>query len=153
MTLFTMSVRDETGAVEVVFFNQPYLDDVLRNGLRVVLSGPVVSHRRGVGVQMRTPQYEVVDEDEDLLLHVGRIVPVYHETRRAEFPATSADSCGACWKRTAPICRIRFPHVSWSNTSGPSLNVAIASLHFPGTGSDLSLAERLADAGASPVGL
>ena len=32
MTLFTMSVQDDTGAVEVVFFNQPYLDGVLRTG-------------------------------------------------------------------------------------------------------------------------
>ena len=82
MTLLTMSVRDGTGAVDVVFFNQPYLESVLKSGLRVVLSGQVAAHPRHVnGVQMKSPHYELVGEDEDLLLHVGRIVPIYHETR------------------------------------------------------------------------
>ena len=138
MTLFTMSVQDETGAVEVVFFNQPYLDGVLQNGLRVVLSGPVVRHRRGVGVQMRTPQYEVVDEDEDLLLHVGRIVPVYHETRGLSSRQLRRilwgllETYGSALEDPLPS-RLLEQH-QW-----PSLNAAIASLHFPGTGSDLSL--------------
>ena len=138
MTLFTMSVQDETGAVEVVFFNQPYLDGVLRNGLRVVLSGPVVRHRRGVGVQMRTPQYEVVDEDEDLLLHVGRIVPVYHETRGLSSRHLRRilwgllETYGSDLQDPLPSRLVQQHH--W-----PSLDAAIASLHFPGKGSDLSL--------------
>ncbi len=138
MTLFTMSVRDETGAVEVVFFNQSYLDDVLRNGLRVVLSGPVITHRRGVGLQMRTPQYEVVDEDEDLLLHVGRIVPVYHETRGLSSRHLRRimwgllDKYGSDLQDPLPARLLQQHH--W-----PSLDAAIASLHFPGPGAELSL--------------
>ena len=138
MTLFTMSVQDETGAVEVVFFNQPYLDDVLRNGLRVVLSGPVVSHRRGVGVQMRTPQYEVVDEDEDLLLHVGRIVPVYHETRGLSSRQLRRILWGLLETYGSDL-QDPLPSRLLEQHQWPSLNAAIASLHFPGTGSDLSL--------------
>lgn len=138
MTLFTMSVRDETGAVEVVFFNQPYLDDVLQNGLRVVLSGPVVRHPRGAGLQMRTPQYEVVDEDEDLLLHVGRIVPVYHETRGLSSRHLRRimwgllEEYGAGLQDPLPASFLQQRH--W-----PSLDAAIAALHFPGNEEDLSL--------------
>lgn len=138
MTLFTMSVQDETSAVEVVFFNQPYLDDVLRNGLRVVLSGPVVRHRRGVGVQMRTPQYEVVDEDEDLLLHVGRIVPVYHETRGLSSRQLRRILWGLLETYGSDL-QDPLPSRLLEQHQWPSLNAAIASLHFPGTGSDLSL--------------
>ena len=138
MTLFTMSVRDETGAVEVVFFNQSYLGDVLQNGLRVVLSGPVVTHRRGVGLQMRTPQYEVVDEDEDLLLHVGRMVPVYHETRGLSSRHLRRimwgllEEYGSDLQDPLPPCLLQQHH--W-----PSLDAAIASLHFPDNGTELSL--------------
>ena len=138
MTLFTMTVRDETGAVEVVFFNQTYLGDVLQNGLRVVLSGPVVTHRRGIGLQMRTPQYEVVDEDEDLLLHVGRIVPVYHETRGLSSRHLRRilwgllEEYGSDLQDPLPSRLLRQHH--W-----PSLDAAIASLHFPGHGADLSV--------------
>ena len=138
MTLFTMSVQDDTGAVEVVFFNQPYLDGVLQNGLRVVLSGPVVRHRRGVGVQMRTPQYEVVDEDEDLLLHVGRIVPVYHETRGLSSRQLRRILWGLLETYGSDL-QDPLPSRLLEQHQWPSLNAAIASLHFPGTGSDLSL--------------
>ena len=132
MTLFTMSVQDETGAVEVVFFNQPYLDGVLQNGLRVVLSGPVVRHRRGVGVQMRTPQYEVVDEDEDLLLHVGRIVPVYHETRGLSSRQLRRILWGLLETYGSDL-EDPLPSRLLEQHQWPSLNAAIASLHFPAT--------------------
>ncbi|MCY4132767.1 MAG: ATP-dependent DNA helicase RecG [Nitrospira sp.] len=138
MTLFTMSVQDETGAVEVVFFNQAYLDDVLKNGLRVVLSGPVMRHRRGVGVQMRTPHYEVVEEDEDLLLHVGRIVPVYHETRGLSSRQLRRILWGLLETYGSDL-QDPLPSRLLEQHQWPSLNAAIASLHFPGTGSDLSL--------------
>ncbi len=138
MTLFTMSVQDETGAVEVVFFNQPYLDDVLQNGLRVVLSGPVVRHRRGAGFQMRTPQYEVVDEDEDLLLHVGRIVPVYHETRGLSSRQLRRILWGLLETYDSDL-QDPLPSGLLEQHRWPSLDSAIASLHFPGTGSDLAL--------------
>ena len=138
MTLFTMSVRDETGAVEVVFFNQNYLDDVLKNGLRVVLSGPVVTHRRGVGLQMRTPQYEVVDEDEDLLLHVGRIVPVYHETRGLSSRHLRRITWGLLEEYRSDL-QDPLPPRLLRQHQWPSLDAAIASLHFPGNDAELSL--------------
>ena len=138
MTLFTMSVRDETGAVEVVFFNQPYLDGVLKKGLRVVLNGPVVTHRLGGGIQMRTPQYEVVDADEDLLLHVGRIVPVYHETRGLSSRHLRRitwgllEAYGSHLQDPLPSRLLRQHH--W-----PSLDAAVAFLHFPGQGAAVPL--------------
>ena len=138
MTLFTMSVRDETGAVEVVFFNQNYLEGVLKNGLRVVLSGPVVTHPRGVGFQMRTPQYEVVDADEDLLLHVGRIVPVYHETRGLSSRHLRRIMWGLLEEYGAYL-QDPLPSRLLQQHQWPSLDAALASLHFPGNGLELSL--------------
>ena len=138
MTLFTMSVCDETGAVEVVFFNQNYLEGVLKNGLRVVLSGPVVTHSRGIGFQMRTPQYEVVDADEDLLLHVGRIVPVYHETRGLSSRHLRRIMWGLLEEYGAHL-QDPLPSRLLEQHQWPSLDAAIASLHFPGNGLELSL--------------
>ncbi|MEC4673965.1 MAG: ATP-dependent DNA helicase RecG [Nitrospirota bacterium] len=82
MTIYTIAVRDETGMIEAVFFNQPYLEDVLEKDMRVVLSGPVSTPSGSWNIlQLRSPQFEVIDQKDDLLLHVGRIVPIYHETR------------------------------------------------------------------------
>jgi len=81
MTILNVTIADETGTLRCVYFNQPYLADVFKPGRRVMVSGPVSAGRQGwTELQMDVPQYEVLDDD-DAPLHVGRIVPVYHETR------------------------------------------------------------------------
>ncbi len=81
MTILNLTIEDETGALQCVYFNQPYLEDVFKPGCRVMVSGLVVAGRKGwTDLRMDVPQYEVLD-DEDAPLHVGRIVPVYPETK------------------------------------------------------------------------
>ena len=87
--IFEMLVRDATGSLRAIWFNQPFLNDVFRPHQRVVLFGKLelTSH----GLQMQNPQYEIVQADleedvagdtkrEDETLHTGRIVPVYEKT-------------------------------------------------------------------------
>jgi ATP-dependent DNA helicase RecG len=84
--IFEMLVRDPTGALRAVFFNQPFLADVFHPHQRVILYGKLelTSH----GLQMQNPQYEVVKVDGDGedaqsgidALHTGRIVPIYEKT-------------------------------------------------------------------------
>src|SRR5262245_59942353 len=82
-----MLVRDRTGALRVVFFNQPFLNDVFHPHQRVILFGrlELTSH----GMQMQSPQYEILKADgdgegtgesDDETLHTGRIVPIYEKT-------------------------------------------------------------------------
>ena len=139
MTLLTMSVRDDTDAVDVVFFNQPYLESVLKSGLRVVLSGQVAAHSRYVnGVQMKSPQYELMGEDEDLLLHVGRIVPIYHETRGLSsrqlrwIMQDLLEAHDAHLPDPLPASLLDRHH--W-----PSFHAAITASHFPSHTEDVNL--------------
>ena len=89
--IFEMLVRDRTGALRAIWFNQPFLADVFHPHQRVILYGKLElsSH----GLQMQNPQYELLrggdGEDErpgeaaapdDETLHTGRIVPVYEKT-------------------------------------------------------------------------
>jgi ATP-dependent DNA helicase RecG len=86
--IFEMVVRDATGSLRAVFFNQAFLKDVFHPHQRVILFGKleVTPH----GLQMQNPQYEILrheaDPDaapgaaEDDTLHTGRIVPVYEKT-------------------------------------------------------------------------
>jgi ATP-dependent DNA helicase RecG len=81
MTVLNATIEDETGALQCVYFNQPYLEDVFKPGRRIMVSGMVLAGRKGwTDLRMDVPQYEVLD-DEDAPLHVGRIVPVYSETK------------------------------------------------------------------------
>nr|MBA3641515.1 ATP-dependent DNA helicase RecG [Acidobacteriota bacterium] len=84
--IFEMIVRDETGSLRAVWFNQPFLNDVFHPHQRVILFGKLELTPHGL--QLQSPQYEIVrgeeaDEAEapaEETLHTGRIVPVYEKT-------------------------------------------------------------------------
>lgn len=82
LSILDVAVQDATGTVHAVFFNQPYLEDVLTPGTRVMMAGRVVAGRRGwMDLRLEATQFEVLSGQADELLHVGRIVPIYHETK------------------------------------------------------------------------
>jgi len=75
-SIFTVAVGDETGTINLVFFNQPYLEKQFKQGLRIIASGTVKQYRGKP--QIIAPEYEFVTGDlDEFLLHTGRITPVY----------------------------------------------------------------------------
>ncbi len=79
LTLTKAFLDDGSGALELVWYNQPYLKDrllKLRNR-RIVVYGVVKD--TGWGLQMETPEWEDLEEDDSMdgLLHTNRIVPIY----------------------------------------------------------------------------
>ncbi|HEY6974537.1 MAG TPA: OB-fold nucleic acid binding domain-containing protein, partial [Nitrospiraceae bacterium] len=82
LSILEMTVEDQTGTIQIVFFNQPFLEELLPAGARVMMTGRVVVGARGwVDRRLEVSQYEVLGEDPESPLHVGRIVPIYHETK------------------------------------------------------------------------
>jgi ATP-dependent DNA helicase RecG len=89
--IFEMLVRDRTGALRAIWFNQPFLNDIFNPRQRVILYGKLelTSH----GIQIQNPQYEILPSEsepgpdadrgeahDDETIHMGRIVPVYEKT-------------------------------------------------------------------------
>ena len=75
-SMFTVAIDDGTGALQLVFFNQPYLEKYFRKGSSVVASGQVRLYRDKK--QMAGAEWEIIGGGEDdQLLNAGRIVPVY----------------------------------------------------------------------------
>jgi ATP-dependent DNA helicase RecG len=86
--IFELLIRDPTGSLRAIWFNQPFLNDVFRPHQRVILFGKLelTSH----GLQMQNPQYEILPDADagadaspaphEDTLHTGRIVPVYEKT-------------------------------------------------------------------------
>lgn len=70
-------VQDETGAIKVVWFNQPYLTKNLKEGDEVCLAGKILMTEGGA--YLSNPAYEKISGREPL--HTGRIIPIYPETR------------------------------------------------------------------------
>jgi ATP-dependent DNA helicase RecG len=79
MTLYEIRLDDGTGKLKVLWFNQPFLRDVLEKGTRVTLYGLVERDQGSRQLAMRSPQYEVIDDDGTPSVHTGRIVPVYEK--------------------------------------------------------------------------
>jgi ATP-dependent DNA helicase RecG len=68
-------IEDATGAIRIVWFNQPYLAKALREA-EVILVGKIEMDSNGR--YLSAPQYEKVKHEQ---IHTARIVPVYPETR------------------------------------------------------------------------
>lgn len=79
LTLTKAFIDDGSGALELIWYNQPYLKDKLlklRNR-RIVVYGAVKD--TGWGLQIESPEWEDIEEGEpmDGLLHANRVVPIY----------------------------------------------------------------------------
>ena len=82
LSILDIVVEDPTGRLQSVFFNQPFLEQLFTVGTRVMLTGRVVAGAQGwVAMRMEVAQYEVVGAETEAPLHVGRVVPIYHETK------------------------------------------------------------------------
>ncbi|MCL2198350.1 MAG: GNAT family N-acetyltransferase [Defluviitaleaceae bacterium] len=67
-----IKIKDHTGVLEIIWFNQPYLKKNFQKGSEYIFTGKV--RLNGPNLQMQAPDYEIVGET---LLTGGRIVPMY----------------------------------------------------------------------------
>jgi len=80
------TVADQSGTVEVIWFNQSYLTKNLKPGMQISLSGKATIESSKV--KLISPSYEVIrtgtlkrkSNSEHSTLHTGRLVPIYPET-------------------------------------------------------------------------
>lgn len=119
-------IADDTGAIEVVWFNQPYLTKVIHAQDKIALSGKIDWFLRRV--VMQSPDYEVITSSP--AIHTGRLVPVYPETkgltskwlRRQTFNLINANQFTE-----------HLPDSTIIDHSLTNLDKAIRGIHFPQT--------------------
>jgi len=70
-------IKDSTGELNIIWFNQPYIPKSLTSGDLISVSGKVDLDKSKL--VMVSPNYEPVLEDKTI--HTGRLVPIYSETR------------------------------------------------------------------------
>jgi ATP-dependent DNA helicase RecG len=75
-TIIESVVGDGTGRLHVVFFNQPWRDRQLVEGLDVALFGTVELYRNGL--QMTNPVVDLIGD------RTGRIVPIYPQSEKVQ---------------------------------------------------------------------
>jgi ATP-dependent DNA helicase RecG len=80
MTLYEVRLEDATGRLKALWFNQPFLADVLTRGRRVTLFGTVERDTHGgARLMMSSPQHEPVVDEGAPGVHVGRVAPIYEK--------------------------------------------------------------------------
>ncbi len=81
MSITNALIGDETGAVKVVWFNQPFIANTLKEGTLVSLAGKANLDKHGLYIS--SPTYEKINDIEFKnynLTHTGGLIPVYPET-------------------------------------------------------------------------
>ena len=70
-----VTLRDETGSLQLTFFNQPWIASVYRQGMELAVSGVAQVYRGRL--QLANQEVEVLRGEEQDLVHTGRITPVH----------------------------------------------------------------------------
>ena len=85
MFIIEAKASDDTGTINVIWFNQMFLIKTITPGSTISLSGKVKT--RGKQLLLSSPAYEIISQqklDKDFfkdLKHTGRLVPIYPETQ------------------------------------------------------------------------
>ena len=79
MMIVEAIVKDDSGSIKAVWFNQPYLSKIIKEGDTIVLSGKTTLEKNSIIFQH--PGYQIIKTfDREQFLHAGRLIPIYPET-------------------------------------------------------------------------
>ena len=132
-------IVDETGGIKAVWFNQPYINNILREGGRYNFAGKVTGSKREI--YLASPSYEpigVMGRGETK--HTAGLIPIYPETR-------GLTSKGLRYL-IKPILKSLnqledfLPEEILKENKLPALNLALKRIHFPLQPNDAELAKK-----------
>jgi ATP-dependent DNA helicase RecG len=139
VSLYEVRLEDGTGRLKAVWFNQPFLKDVLPRGARVVLYGAVEADVQGGRLlSMTSPQYEIVEADDAAGVHTGRVVPVYEKLG----PLTGKSLrrvLTSLARRLGDEVKDPLPDAVLGRLGVPSRAEALRSVHDPAPDADVSV--------------
>ena len=136
-TMVNVNVGDGSGRMDLVFFNQPWRERQLKEGLQVALFGKADTYRGGL--QMANPIVDLIGD------RTGKIVPIYPAEREGaaeHLGARRLDRGGA-----APFVRPRHRRPGADRDPAAALDLidrgaALWSIHGPESIREKELARR-----------
>ncbi|HYL80176.1 MAG TPA: ATP-dependent DNA helicase RecG, partial [Candidatus Acidoferrum sp.] len=115
---------------------------MFKRDARLMLSGTVSAGRKGwTHLQMEGPQYELLGEEPEAPIHVGRIVPIYHETKGLTSRQIRAIVKGLLDQYQEGLKEV-LPDGLRARHQLPTIQAAIGAVHFPSTDTDRDALER-----------
>ncbi len=130
--ILQVSVRDSTGLITALWFNQPYMRKWFPVGSEIILYGTV--EPIGRRFQMTVPEFELIPPEKEgktvKSLHIGRIVPIY--------PATSGlhqrelrNAVAMALKSLLPVLGDPLPEAIRQRHQLIDFPTALTRIHFP----------------------
>ncbi len=139
MMIVEAIIEDDSGSIRAVWFNQPYIKNVLRPGRLANFSGKVALSENDI--YLSHPTYELIGKnEEEETRHTGRLVPIYPETR-------GLTSKGLRFL-IQPILKNLEPLTEWMPKEIlrlnrlPEINRALQDIHYPKTIEDATTAKK-----------
>ncbi|MDD5737414.1 MAG: ATP-dependent DNA helicase RecG [Candidatus Omnitrophica bacterium] len=127
MSVYKMAFGDSTGVIYAVWFNQPYMQDVFKQGDKAILYGKVERYK---DLQISNPEFEIINDGEKETIHTGRIVPIYPLTE-----GISQKGMRSVMKnmldRYLEDAEEFLPEEVRQRNSLPALKQALFNMHFP----------------------
>ena len=139
-SMVTVTVWDGTGALDMVFFNQPWTAGMYREGMELAVSATV--GRYGRRLQAQNQEVEVLRGEGVDTVHTGRITPVHPATDGI----TTRTIRELVYRSLLELPEIPDPVPSAivEDEALPSFDAAVRAIHFPGSQEELEAArERL----------
>jgi ATP-dependent DNA helicase RecG len=133
MSIIHATIADESGSIRAVWFNQPYIANVLKTGRAANFAGRVSVSEEGE-VYLSSPVYEVFREaynPDHETNHTARLVPVYPETRGLTSRGIRF-MMQTLFKRE-PALKEWMPPSVLDEFHFPEITDAIRAIHFPKT--------------------
>src|SRR4030042_4903667 len=133
-------VYDDSGEIDVIWFNQPFLTRIIKEGSTLLLNGKInPNHNKP---QLYSPTYELLINDKSI--HLGRIAPIYPTTEgltskwlraKLKYLLESTPEILEQLEETLPQSIIKhYKHIS--------LKDAIIYIHFPENEEQLKKAQK-----------
>jgi len=139
LRIFELTVSDGTGILKGKWFNQAFLKKNFRVGNKVLLCGTVKRNSYyGVGFEMDNPEYEIMNDNDDPLVHTNRIVPTYRVTSGLSVRQMRSIMFNVISSHVAGISDA-MPEEILLKHSLPGLQKSIAEVHFPDSRTDMAL--------------
>jgi ATP-dependent DNA helicase RecG len=132
------ALRDQSGTIRAIWFNQPYLLKTITKGCKVILSGAV--YRRSM-LQFENPDVEVVEDDKHESLHTLALIPIYPLTeglgqkKMRRLLAAALDDY-------LDVVPETFPEPLLQSHGLLAKQVALRTIHFPDSETEMERAKK-----------
>ncbi len=134
--MVTVVLRDESGRLDLPYFNQPWVARAYREGVELAVSGRVGMYRGRL--QLLNQEVEILRGDDDEQVHTGRITPV-HPATEGITARTIRELIHRALGRLGPVPE-PLPPAIIAEEGLEAEDRALRAIHFPEDTADLEAA-------------